>query len=145
MTKPFSRDLYNENDKLAKDAAKDFFRQLNGEVIPSEGEKFSDYDFQVKLSGKVHSVEVERKKVWRKSGSWEGWGSVDIPFRKSKSKADFFVMFNSQVDTLLVIRMSEVKNSPVKEKDTIYTKKEKFYSVPVEKFWMYTKDKDVWC
>lgn len=143
--KPFSADLYAENNQLAITAASEMLTYRGYEVIYPEREMYKDYDFTFKVpGGEQYNIEVERKKGWKKSGLWQGWSTVDIPYRKKDSKADYFCMLNYSCDTLLIIHMGKVLNSRVKVKDTIYTKGEKFFTVDASEFTLLSKQGEVW-
>ena len=49
-------------------------------------------------------------------------------------------MFNKLIDTIVVTSMNLVKSSPIKFKNTIYTRNEPFFSVPLEYFNLYHFD-----
>lgn len=68
---------------------------------------------------------------------WQGWDTIDVPARKKKSCADIFIMFNSSIDTLAISKMDLVKSAPIRYKNTIYTKNEKFFCVPLYYFKFY--------
>jgi len=144
MTKKFSPELYAENNKKAIDALSDFLIQKGWEPLPSDKESYKSHDLIARKGDKNVLFEAEIKKVWKKYGEWQGWSSVDIPYRKKDSNATHFVMFNESCDTLLIILMSKVLESKLIEKDTIYTKSEKFFNVPIEEFTMYVKGEDGW-
>lgn len=148
--KPFSEELYNENDFKSKEVAKDFLEYLGhySLITPLEEqtEKYKEHDFEIFLKNPLRkiTIEVERKKVWTKSGRWQGWSSVDIPYRKKDSKADLFIMINKSFDTLAITNMKNVLNSDVYNKKTIYTKEESFFKANIDNFKVYFKNKDSW-
>jgi hypothetical protein len=120
------------------------FSQRGWESYVPETEQFKSHDLLVSCGSDKYLIEVERKKVWKKSGEWEGWDTVDIPQRKSESKSDYFIMLNEPLDTMLIIHMCKVLSSKVIKKDTIYTKQEPFFRVPLEEFTIMTKQDGVW-
>jgi hypothetical protein len=148
--KKFSPSLCKENDLIAKQTAVDFL-EGSGKfklLVPLEKQKeeYKKRDFlisQVKGSKSI-ACEAERKKVWKKEGSWEGWDTIDIPHRKNKSEADLFIMTNEACNTIAVTKMKTIHESPVKYKDTIYTKNEAFFAVPIKDFKFYTKTDGAW-
>jgi hypothetical protein len=143
MSKPFDRKLYAENDKFAKDVVSDFMLREHGAVPVPDIERYKDWDLVFEEpSGRLATAEVERKVVWTKDGEWQGWPTVDIPYRKKDSKADFFMMVNKNGTALMLITVADIKKSPVIVKDTKYTKQEKFFSIPVQQFVLYTKEED---
>lgn len=148
--KPFSKELYNENDFKSKKVAKDFLEYLGHYFLitplEEQTEKYKEHDFEIFLKNpfKKITIEVERKKVWTKSGEWQGWDSVDIPYRKKDSQANLFIMINKSFDTLAVTNMKNVLNADVYSKKTIYTNKELFFKVNIDKFKIYFKNEDSW-
>jgi len=130
--KPFSKKLHSESDTLAKIIAVDFMSSKKGYVLQTplseQKEAYKKYDF---IITKPTKVEVEQKKVWTVSKAWQGWSSIDIPKRKNQSEAEIFIMVNQPGDTLALIDMDTILCSRTYLKDTIYTKKEEFYAVPI--------------
>jgi len=148
--KPFSKELSDENDLVAKNVAVDFL-QSTGKyklVTPLEEQQevYKKYDFTIVdlIKNKTVGVEVERKKVWVKSGKWQGWGTIDIPHRKKDSEADLFVMVNNGCDTIAATLMNKIKKSSVTPKKTIYTDNELFFNVNKDQFAFYHKKEGSW-
>jgi hypothetical protein len=141
--KPFDKKLYKENNQKAINESKLLFEQFGYKLLSSK-EAYKDWDFLVEKNNKTIPVEVEIKKVWTKQGEWQGYSTVDIPYRKAESKAELFIMFNSLINTLLFCRMKDIINSPVDYKDTIYTKHEPFFNVEVDKFFLMEKQENKW-
>lgn len=138
-TKPFSKDLYEENHSLSVVVAFNYLISTGHYTFDKnpldQPEVFKDSDFtllRVK-DGKPVKVEVERKKSWKKSGQWEGFRTLDVPARKKESNSDIFVMTNYNTDTIAVMKMKDVLDSNTYSKDTIYTKNEEFFAVNLEK------------
>jgi hypothetical protein len=138
-TKPFSKELYAENNSIAIVVSHNYListGHYRSEQHPlDQPETFKNSDFSLirtKDGGEVR-VEVERKKSWKKSGEWEGFRTLDVPTRKRESKSDLFVMTNRNCDTIAVMKMKDVLESPTYEKDTIYTEKEEFFAVDLGK------------
>jgi hypothetical protein len=148
--KPFSKDLYDENDFKSKEVAKEFlestgfYSMLN--PLEEQKEKYKEHDFEIFLINPFTkiTVEVERKKVWTKSGKWQGWNSIDVPYRKKDSKSNLFIMINKNFDTLAITNMKNILNADVYQKKTIYTNEESFFKVDINKFKIYFKNKDSW-
>ena len=137
--KKFDKDLYNENNSLAIILALNYLLSTGfyyyKENPLEQPETFKKFDFKLflKKSNKMVTIEVERKKTWEKDYKWEGYKTLDIPYRKSESKADIFIMTNNNMNTLAVMKMKDVLESDVYKKDTIYTKNEQFFAVELEK------------
>ena len=149
-TKKFSQDLYDENDTSAKIIAVDYLvstglYKLN-EELNEQPEQFKKLDFEILLidKNKMISVEVERKKVWTKDYMWQGFPTIDIPYRKKDSKADLFIMVNNNLNTIAITKMKKVINSAVSAKKTIYTNKELFFNVPLSEFKIMKKSNNAW-
>lgn len=149
-TKKFSQELYDENDNSAKVIAVDYLvstglYKLN-EELNEQPEQFKKLDFEILLidKDKVVSVEVERKKVWTKDYKWQGFPTIDIPYRKKDGKADLFIMVNKNLNTIAITKMKTVINSPVSSKKTIYTNKELFFNVPISEFKIMKKYNNTW-
>jgi hypothetical protein len=148
--KPFSKDLYDENEFKSKEIAKEFlestrFYSMIGS-LEEQKEKYKEHDFEIFLINPFTkiAVEVERKKVWTKSGKWQGWNSIDVPYRKKDSKSNLFIMINKNFDTLAITNMKNILNADVYQKKTIYTNEESFFKVDINKFKIYFKNKDSW-
>jgi len=123
--KPFSKIDYKKNDYKAKEIASRFLlwdgRFVLETPLNKQLEQYEKYDFCVKHidSQKIIKIETEHKiEGWTKSGKWEGWRTLDIPYRKKNSEADIFIMHNKLWDTLAVIMMYKVKKSLVYKKNT---------------------------
>ncbi len=146
MYKKFDKALYEENNQLAIDTVVSMLESRGNKVILPDREYYQSHDFKFisRNTGIHYKAEVERKKVWKKSGTWEGWKTVDIPHRKVHSKSDYFFMVNEPCDTILVCSMEDIKFSPVSEKNTIYTSGERFFNVPFEKFYLYQRRGEQW-
>lgn len=148
--KTFSKELSDENDLIAKRVAIDFLEYTTKYklVTPLEEQKevYKKHDFVIMdlIQNKMIGVEVERKKVWTKSGQWQGWNTVDIPHRKKDSEAHLFVMINNDCDTIAATFMSRIKQSKVTSKKTIYTDNEQFFNVDKNQFAFYYKKNDCW-
>jgi hypothetical protein len=149
VNKKFDQKLCDQSDPKSKALIYSFLRQRFPsiyELIPisDQTEAYSMYDLEIvdKRSGSNVYLEVEQKIVWFNRGMWQGWDTVDIPYRKRSSKADFFFLINKWFDTFLVIEMDVVKGSRLIYKNTKYTSEEPFFSVPVELFTMVYKNSE---
>ena len=138
MEKKFSRKLYHES-KPTEHVVCDFLVANTAcELVTpllEQKERFKECDFELEYQNQKVLVEVEWKKVWNIDGKWMSqWDTIDVPYRKRLSKANLFVMVNQNYNTLAVIPMKEILASPVQSKNTIYTKGEYFFNVPVKKW-----------
>ena len=140
MSKKFSQKLYDQNDLKTKELVYKFlslyFPCYKLIPIADQEECYKSHDLVIidTRTNKQVLLEVERKAVWYKRGEWQGWDTVDIPYRKKDSKAKYFFMVNKWFDTLPVIKMSKILESSVITKSTIYTQEEKFFRIPVSEF-----------
>ena len=145
MNKPFDKKLYSDYDSPAKAAAAQFLRQKGFTPLVPLNEQFRSHDLEAE--GQDYSnfkVEVEVKAVWTKTGCWQGYSTIDIPFRKTKSESDIFLMFNKNLDTMAATTFHKIRRSPVTRKDTIYTENEEFFNVDLDQFKFYHKIDGTW-
>jgi hypothetical protein len=148
--KKFSKELFDENDNISKTIAVDFLESTGHYVLITplneQKEKYKEHDFEIllKSNNKLIKVEVEKKNVWYKSGTWQGFSTIDVAYRKNESKSDLFVMFNKNCDTLAITTMKNVLSSKTSYKKTIYTNNELFFNVDLDKFKFYYKNNNKW-
>ena len=136
MTKPFSPELYRQHDHAAKCATMRFLAFVGYFPITAK-EMYKDADICALWQNKTVFVECEVKTVWNKSGRWQGFKTVDVPYRKKDSKSNLFVMLNTHLDTLAVTLTANILQSPLTIKNTVYTSGELFFAVPVHCFKFY--------
>ena len=148
--KKFSQELCDENDAVAKETAVNFLEWKKyyklETPLSEQAELYKKQDFEIKLLStdmKIR-VEVERKKVWVKSGAWQGWTTIDVPVRKKDSEAHLFIMVNKSCDTIAITHMEKVLGSKISSKKTIYTSKEEFFNVDLKCFRFYKKVDSGW-
>ena len=142
--KPYSKKDYEESDYKAKVLASRFMmrdeRFSLQEPVKKQKEAYKSHDIIMvrKHDGKQVKIEVEQKRRWKKSGKWEGFMTIDVPYRKKDSKSDTFIMANLGWDTIAVAPMKDVLSSKTSCKNTkcsnVNTVKEKFFNVELEKF-----------
>jgi hypothetical protein len=148
MVKPFSRELYTENDVKAKSELRVFLSQLGYDITDKDAgrELFKKGDIFVYDSKQNPIlVETEIKKVWIKEDGWETkWTTIHVPFRKKSSEAMYHVMFNFNLTALAMIEMSKIKQAEVVTKNTRYTTAEQFFSLPYQDFNFYHKIENTW-
>lgn len=143
--KKFSKSLCDENDGIAKRTAVEFLESTGKyklEIpLDEQKEQYKKRDFLIVNIKRKRNIacEAERKKVWKKVGTWEGWDTIDIPHRKNKSEADIFIMTNEACNTIAITKMKTIHESPIKKKDTIYSRNEPFFAVPIANFKFYTR------
>ena len=149
MDKPFDRDLYNQNDIRAKQEAVNLLQDHGFKLetqLQDQQEQYKKWDLYITRTQdqKVITVETEVKRVWDRSGVWQGFQTIDIPHRKKHSQANVFIMFNKQLNTAAISTMHLIHQSPVTVKDTIYTAGERFFNCPLEIFRFYVKKEGTW-
>lgn len=136
---PFSKESYDRNNMPVIVAAISFLTQYDelfkDPIIP-EKEMYKAGDFAITFipQNRQILVEVEGKRGWDKNGCWQGFPTVDVPYRKKNSNAHLYIMANRWRDTIAVMSMEELKKAPVSEKNTKSTINEKFFNVPIEWF-----------
>lgn len=139
--KPFDKEEYDENDYKAKVLAARFL-ECDGRFklrvpIREQPERLKKGDFKIELlkTGRDIMVEAERKKVWTERGKWQGWPTLDVPYRKCESKAEVFIMCNVTFDTIAVAMMKKVLDANVSKKNAscskVKTEMEPFFKVPI--------------
>ena len=148
--KKFSQELLEQNDGIAKLLSINFLESTGKYklIVPlnEQKEAYKEYDFQMfdYINNINITVEVERKKVWVKKGKWQGWNTLDVPFRKKDSHADIYIMVNNSCDTIAATKMKRILDSPTSYKKTIYTTNEKFFNVELKEFNFYYKNDTIW-
>lgn len=86
-----------------------------------------------KTSGKQVWFAYERKLTWIKDGEWQGYDTMDIPIRKAALRVPVYIQVNHNLNTLALVSMKDVIESPTIKKNTKYTESEDFHAVPIEK------------
>ncbi len=132
MSKPFSQELYNNDDN-----AKDIFikmaeaRGWNARVNPDQ---YGIDVLTVDENGNERQFEVEVKHNWQ--GPSFGYKTLHYSDRKRKFLKDpdkvSFVTFNHERTHALIVPGTVLASAKTITKDTIYTKGEKFIEVNVE-------------
>lgn len=137
MRKHFDKALYDQNDKIAKAAAKDLLACAGYKAVV-ESTKKTDVDLQVldKNGNVMFYVEVERKAVWNTEEF--PYKNVQFPERKTKyallDKPTYYIMFSGNMKKFLVVKGKDLLTSPiemVRNKYVAYG--EHFYQVPLDK------------
>jgi len=117
--KEYSPTLNAENDQTAKDT----FIELSGQlwkwklIAGHDINRPSSHDLVMTTpSGAEVWIEAERKREenWNESGRKNRFPTLNVPYRKNKSKADVYVMFNHHYDTAAVGSMQMIKKALIK-------------------------------
>jgi hypothetical protein len=135
--KRFDRELYEQNDKLAKESVMKLIDKRIYRI--EENPKKRGVDLQVyrrKDNKLVFNIETEIKRVWKEKAFQ--YDSVQFPERKAKfaklAEPTLFVMFNKDQSSYLVVRDKDMLKSPCVEVPNKYCfKDEYFYQVPLKK------------
>jgi hypothetical protein len=134
MNKPFDKNLYGQNDYLARNSVKKIFKGTDLKIVDNSKKTGVDL-FVYKGEKHVLNIECEIKRVWKTKDF--PYSSVQIPQRKQKytnlEVPTLFVMFNNNQSSYLVIKDSDLLISPKKEVPNKYVYKgEIFFQVPIE-------------
>ena len=134
MRKRFDKELYEANDKLAREKV----RALTPNFDVRDNPKKRDVDLMVfdKAGNHVANIETEIKRVWK--GPDFAYTNVQFPERKAKyaklDKPTIFVMFNEDQSAFLVVKDTALLSSPCVEVPNKYVYKgELFFQVPLDK------------
>jgi hypothetical protein len=147
--KPYDKIASKENDPIAKQTAAMFLTQTAAcEVripITEQAEAYSIKDFDIYLDNELLSIEVEVKHNWKLIGKWQGYPTIDVPFRKRKSKASIYILFNTHLNTLAMATMSDIQLSPHSSKPCWNTTEpDWFYNVELDKFKFFEDQNGIW-
>lgn len=131
MTKPFSQDLYDQDDKAKLTVMKYLkSRDINAIVNPDQ--------FGVDLieTDGPRSWEVEVKHNW--DGAGFPFDTVHISARKLKFAVahSWFSICSHALDRVIFIKGEVAATSPIVSKSTIYTQDEEFIAVPLREAWV---------
>jgi hypothetical protein len=123
--KEFSKKLNDENDLQAKKAFIELATTLfKWTYIAGDDPRFPGrLDLKFFTQNKIEIWnEVERKlaKNWNEHGKKNNFSKVHVPYRKNKSQADVFTMFNYHLDTAAVGAMQTLKKAAVVELPEYY-------------------------
>lgn len=128
MTKPFSADLYEQDD-----GAKNLFiawLKNKGWDVGVNPDQYGIDLLGTAPDGKRWEIEIEVKHTW--VGKTFPFDHVHFPIRKKKfaHNTSIFVMFNHERNTVLTCLGRIVAESPIVSKQTKYTEQEYFIQVP---------------
>jgi len=142
--KPYSKKDYEESDYRAKVVTARFMMRDGKfslkESIKNQKEAYKSHDVIMvrNRDGFKIKIETEQKRCWWKSEEWQGYPTIDVPYRKKDSKADTFIQINLYWDTLAVAPMKDVLNAPTSRKNAkcsnVSTVGEMFFNVDLDKF-----------
>lgn len=129
--KPFDQTLHDENDKIAKDAVRDFIK-YQWSLSAIEGDKYG-VDLIVRSGDEVVGyAEVERRHNWVGKFTFQ---TVHVPFRKKKffemAKETALFAVSQDLSQAMWARGEDILSSPIVKLDNRYMKDEPFFDVPV--------------
>ena len=135
VTKRFSRELFNETDKLAKDSVRNLFK--DSRYIIKDNPKKLQVDLLIYNSGDLHlfNIETEIKKYDWTTNNFK-WESIQLPQRKKKycelSTRTLFIIWNKDQTAYVAFWDKDVLSSPLVEVPNKYNwKGEHFYQIPI--------------
>lgn len=133
----FDKDLYKQNDSIAKLNVIRIFKRIPGYTV-EENEKKRGVDLFVfnKKGEHVFNIECEIKRVWK--GKKFEYENVRFPERKEKfaklKPPTIFLMFNDDQSSYLVVKPKDLLKSPKKEvRNRFVFSGEYFFIVPLKK------------
>lgn len=133
-SKPFSRELHDQNDEPAKNAVwRYLFNNWNVEV--EEGDTYGVDLVCFRDREIVGYVEVERRHNWVGDFPFD---SVHVPFRKKKfldlDRPMTLFSVKRDLSQALWCPGEDIKNAPVEVKSNKFMTQEKFFVVPLNKW-----------
>lgn len=130
--KKFDKDLYDANDKIAREKAKLYFSRFNFTVTDNP-DKYGPDLILTDGTNKCF-VECEIKHNWK--GETFPFNTIQFPERKSKfaKMGVVFFMLNSEADHAIIVSGNVLLQSPMVEVSNKYVPSgENFFQVPVDK------------
>jgi hypothetical protein len=131
MNKPFSQDLYKENDNKGKKAVSAYLISLGYKVI--EGDTYGVDLICYKNELKVGYAEVEVRHNWINHFNYS---SLHIPYRKKKFfQLDYpTILFatNKTAGKAFIVNDYDILTSPIKNIPNKYLDQELFFDVPID-------------
>lgn len=131
--KPFSQELHDQNDKIAKDAVMTFIRR-SWNLECSEGDKYG-VDIEVYKNRLICGyVEVEIRHNWVSQFPYK---TVHVPARKEKLFTFYpTILFSVRQDCkrAMYAKAEDIVSSPIIKLDNKYMAAEDFFNVPIEKW-----------
>jgi hypothetical protein len=135
LKKRFDRDLFSENDTLARAAGKRYW-ESQGYTVEDNPDRYGPDLLVTTHDTERFYSEVEIKKVW--SGKEFAYDTLQIPGRKKKflllERPCFFIVFNNEQTHGFLCTHSELAAAPLVEVSNKYVRAgELFYQVPISK------------
>lgn len=132
--KPFDQALFDENDRVAKEAVRDFIK-YQWSLDATEGDKYG-VDLIVRDGESIIGyAEVERRHNWVGQFTFQ---TVHVPYRKKKffemAKETALFAVSQDMSQAMGARGEDILASPVVRVDNRYMADEPFFDVPTEKW-----------
>lgn len=132
--KPFDQALFDENDKVAKEAIRDFIKYQWG-LDAIDGDKYG-VDLVVRDGDKVIGyAEVERRHNWVGQFTFD---TVHVPFRKlkffEKGKETALFAVSKDLSQAMWAKGEDIVASPIVRVNNRFMSDEPFFDVPAEKW-----------
>jgi hypothetical protein len=127
MRKAFSQELLDQYDSKAKYIVKKFFEEQGGFSLVINPDKYG-IDL---ISPNGIGVEVEVKNNW--GDTKFPFPDIHIPERKKPlvNGKNIFIVLNKDCNRMAIISSKDMQT--IVNKNTSYTEKEDFYSIPIDK------------
>lgn len=134
--KPFSLELYQENDEKARNAVMQYLNDEDLYVKPNDDRYGPDLCVYLGYKHKAY-IEVEVKRVWKADQDTFPWSTVQIPERKRKftktTKSVEFWILRSDLKMAVIIPDYILDSSDsVEVPNSMVSSGEKFIQVPIE-------------
>ena len=142
--KKFDDELFKQNDKLAREVGKAYWKSKGKTAIDNPDR----YGPDLVVDGEFY-CEMEIKRAWK--GKEFKYRTCQIPHRKAKyldkdkyDKPTHFLILNNEQDYAFYITAEDVASSPVVEVPNKYVPSgEMFFQVPLDKLNLVELPKDV--
>lgn len=135
MKKRFDKELFTQNDTLARAAGKRYWAS-QGYSVEDNADRYGPDLIVTTHDKETFFSEVEIKKVW--SGETFAYDTLQIPARKKKflllERPCMFIVFNNEQTHGFLCTHSELAASPLVEVSNKYVRAgEMFYQVPIDR------------
>ena len=131
-TKTFSKELYAQYDRMAREATKQFFSSVGKQIIDNPETYRQDLIVKEDEEHKYY-VECEVKAVWDKDEF--PFPSVQLPYRKRKffNKRTQFFIWNKSCTRAATFWSNEIKELvPIEVKNKHIASGEYFFQIPLD-------------
>ena len=151
-TKPFNPYLYNKHNDIGINTTSEVWNQYGWKVIFIK--ECYKYDYIVEKyknqgngtsTGRGHlikyKIDAEHYNTW----IYEPDKPLEVFYRKNKCTADYLMRTNKNLDLICMVKMDDVKTSPVETRfNKQYKKDEQVFVVGHDKLIIYQKENSKW-